>query len=96
MYIAEQNQLRGLRILPNKREMYPNERSEWGHISLCLLKTKFCKKPRRAHAQLLVEYKCALRESGKGKNACDGLPKSENAVKRVREHKERPTGVVAD
>lgn len=38
-------------------------------------------KTRRAHAQLFVEYKCALRESGKGENACDGLPKSENAVK---------------
>lgn len=38
-------------------------------------------KTRRAHAQLFVEYKCALRESGKGKNACGGLQKSENAVK---------------
>lgn len=46
-----------------------------------LAKDLILQKPRRAHAQLLVEYKCALRESGKGKNACDGLPKSENAVK---------------
>lgn len=61
-----------------------------------LAKDLILQKPRRAYAQLLVEYKCALRESGKWKNACDGLPKSENAVKRVREHKERPTGVVAD
>lgn len=61
-----------------------------------LAKDLILQKPRRAHAQLLVEYKCALRESGKGENACDGLPKSENEVKRVREHKERPTGVVAD
>ena len=28
-----------------------------------------------------VVYKCALRESGKGENACGGLPKSENEVK---------------
>lgn len=44
----------------------------------------------------MVVYKCALRESGKRKNDKDGVPKSENAVKRVREHKERPTGAVAD
>lgn len=25
--------------------MYPNERSEWEHISLCLLRFEFCKKP---------------------------------------------------
>lgn len=81
---------RGLRILPNKRAIDLNERSEWGHISLCLLRFYFCKTPRRAHGQPMVVYKCALRESGKRKNAKDGVPKSENVVKRVREHKERP------
>ena len=25
--------------------MYPNERSEWEHISLCLLRFEFCKNP---------------------------------------------------
>ena len=53
-------------------------------------------KTRRAHIPTELVYKCALRESDKRENACDGLQKSENAVKRVREHKERPTGVVAD
>lgn len=46
-----------------------------------LAKTYFLQKPRRAHGSTFVEYKCALRESGKRKNAKGGEPKSENEVK---------------
>jgi hypothetical protein len=46
-----------------------------------LAKTYFLQKPRRAHGSTFVEYKCALRESSKRKNAKGGEPKSENEVK---------------
>lgn len=46
-----------------------------------LAKTYFLQKTRRAHIPTELVYKCALRESGKRKNAKGGLPKSENEVK---------------
>lgn len=61
-----------------------------------LAKVWILQKPLTHSPPFRVVDKCALRESDKRENACDGLQKSENAVKRVREHKERPTGVVAD
>lgn len=76
--------------------MYPNERSEWEHICLCLLRFEFCKNPVGRTYHFWWYISAHFVKAVKGKNACDGLPKSENAVKRVREHKERPTGVVAD
>ena len=47
--------------------MYPNERSEWGHISPCLLRFEFCKKPVGRTLNFLLSISAHFVKAIKGK-----------------------------